>query len=106
METVTIKRATLAHDGYGNPIPGDLEVVGTVEMLVAPLMSEEPVMLGRSPIEVNYNLFTRGQATGILADDILTVRGEDVPVDGRVQSWQGKRGEHRGDQVQIRLTVG
>lgn len=106
METVTIKRAGVVYDDYGNPIPGTLTVVGTVEMMVSPLQSDEPILLGRSPIEVNYNLYKRDGASGILATDTLTVRGEDVPVDGRVAVWENTAGEHKGDHIQVRLTVG
>ena len=62
METITIKRPSVVTDEYGNEVPGPLATVGTVEMLVAPQVKDEPKLLGRTPIETNYNLYNRSAA--------------------------------------------
>lgn len=106
METVTIKRASTTTDEYGNTIPATYTSVGTVEMLVAPRMEGETQMVGRTAIETNYNLFNRATISGILPTDVLTVRGQDVPVDGRIEIWYDKDGVFKGEQIQVRLVTG
>lgn len=106
METITVKRPSTTTDEYGNQIPGTLTTVKTVEMLVAPQMKDEPKLVGRSPIETNYNLYNRVAVSGILPDDVLTVRGEDTPVDGRIEIWYETDGTFKGEQIQVRLVNG
>ena len=106
METITIKRPSVVTDEYGNEVPGPLATVGTVEMLVAPQVKDEPKLLGRTPIETNYNLYNRSAASGILSTDTLTVRGEDVDVDGRIAIWLDKDGAFKGEHIQVRLVNG
>ncbi len=99
-----MKRPSSITDAYGNTVDGPLTTIKTVQMLVAPLLSDEPRLLGRSAIEVNYNLYYVDVAvSGILATDTLTVRGEDTPVDGRISSWkEPPYGEH----IQVKLVNG
>lgn len=106
METITIKRPSSTTDEYGNPVPGPLAPVGTVEMLVAPQMKDEPKLLGRTAIETNYNLYNRVAVSGILPTDTVTVRGEDTPVDGRIATWYETDGTFKGEQIQVRLVNG
>lgn len=106
METITIKRPTVTSDDYGNEIPGNLTSVGSLSVLVAPQMKDEPKLLGRSPIETNYNIYNRSGASGILPTDVLTVRGEDTPVDGRIALWLNTDGTFNGEQIQVRLVNG
>ena len=106
METITIKRPSTTTDVYGNTVLGPLATVGTVEMLVAPQMKDEPKLLGRSTIETNYNLYNRSGLSGILPDDTLTVRGEDTPVDGRIAIWYNSDGTFKGEHIQVRLVTG
>ncbi len=101
---MTVKRPSIITDEYGNTVDGPLSTVKTVQMLVAPLLSDEPRLVGRTPIEVNYNLYVVDAAdSGILPTDTLTVRGEDTPVDGRISSWkEPPYGEH----IQVKLVNG
>lgn len=104
LETVTIKRPSTITDAYENPRPGPLAVVKTVQAEVAPQVADEPKLLGRSPIETNYNIYVIGVTdTGILPTDTLTVRGEDTPVDGRIAIWnEWPAGTH----IQVKLVNG
>ena len=107
METITIKRPASVTDAYGNTVPGALSVVATRDdALIAPIMKDEPVMVGRSAIEVNYNIYIRDELVDIRPDDVLTVRGEDVPVDGRVNPWRYISGKVAGTHIQVRLLRG
>lgn len=104
METITLKRPSTTTDEYGNSIPGTLATVKTLQAEVAPQSADEPKLLGRSPIETNYNIYLPGVTdTGILATDTLTVRGEDTPVDGRIAIW---REPPAGTHIQVRLVNG
>lgn len=106
METITIKRPTVVTDTYGNDRPGPLQVVGTVSVLVAPQVEDEPKLLGRSPIDTNYSIYNRAGVSGILPTDTLTVRGEDTPVDGRIALWYRRDGSFNGEKIQVRLVNG
>lgn len=106
MEAVGVWRATEAEDEYGNPVQGDLEFVETLQLLVAPQVQDEPKLLGRSPILTNYNIFSRDLPTGILPDDVLEVRGEKTPVDGRIAVWSNTDGTFNGEQIQVKLVSG
>lgn len=104
MEIVTVKRPSVIEDEYGNEVDGPLSVVKTVMAEVAPQIAGEPKLLGRTPIETNYNVYLFGSTdSGILATDTLTIRGEDTPVDGRIARWlEPPAGEH----IQVRLVNG
>lgn len=104
MESILVKRPLMVEDEYGNTVPGDLVTVKTLSGLVSPQSQDEPKLVGRSPVETNYNIYFPGITnTGILATDILGVRGEDTPVDGRISRWlEPPYGEH----LQVRLVRG
>ena len=99
-----MKRPSTTTDEYGNQIPGDLVTVKTLQALVAPQVADEPKLLGRSPIDTNYNIYLFGVTdSGVLPDDVLEVRGENTPVDGRIATWKQPPG---GDHIQVRLVNG
>lgn len=99
-----MKRPSVITDAYGNEVDGALATIGTVQGLVAPQISGEPKLLGRSPFETNYNVYIPDVTnSGILPTDTLTVRGEDTPVDGRLARWTEPPG---GEHIQVRLVNG
>ena len=106
METVKVWRGAATTDIYGNPVYGEPVVVATLQLLVAPQVADEPKLLGRSAILTNYNLFNREAPSGILPDDVLEVRGEKTPVDGRIAVWNNTDGTFNGEHIQVKLVTG
>lgn len=107
METITHKRPVDITDEYDNTVGGTLETVGTLQALIAPQMVGDTVLVGRSPIETNYNVYIPDQTgTGVGPDDVLTIRGQDVPVDGRIAEWPTFDGGQAGTHIQVRLVTG
>jgi hypothetical protein len=106
MEAVGIYRPSSDVDAYGNPVDGELELIDTLYLLVSPQVTDEPKLLGRSALVTNYNVYNQEKPSGILPDDILLVRGEMTPVDGRIAHWPNRDGSFNGEQIQVKLVAG
>lgn len=101
MESVEVWRGEEATDVDGNAIHSAPTLWKTLSALVAPLTEAEVQADSGRSLVVGYTVYVRGEPTGIIETDSLKVRGEIVPVTGRVAEWVNKAGAHIGDVITI-----
>ena len=98
LETVTVITAGTTTDRYGNTEPDwDNATEREEKCLVggpATLLSGEPLMDARTPLDSDLTLIFQGRDPGILHTDRVRVRGVVYEVNGRpfVQMWGSKPG--------------
>lgn len=103
METVDIWRGRPVKDADGNTIQGPLTKVGTLQALVAPATAPETPTDTSPGLTHGYTLYVRSrEPTGVVATDLIEVRGERLPVDGEPAVWFDRQGRHIGDVITVR----
>lgn len=107
-ESVTHKRAGAATDEDGNPIGGALTTVKTITgCRVAPMSPESPTDVGRDPIVTGYTVYVRTTTDlDIRPNDVFTVRGLDLPLEGIAGVWRDKSGAQKGVQFAVKVVAG
>lgn len=106
-EIVKVYRGTVGEDEDGNPVQGDLALWKRFRANVAPSHPGEPVEVGRQALITGYTIYVRCHTpTGILATDVVEVRGVKCPVDGIVGEWRNSHGQHKGDQFAVKVVNG
>ena len=102
METIEVWRGQPGTDTDGNPIQGKPVRVGAFQALVAPTSTIDQVEENANPQTIEYTIYIRGsQPSGIRASDLISVRGQLLPVKGVPQVWSNVRGRHVGDVVTV-----
>lgn len=108
-ETITRQRATAAANVYSGQAdklswssPSTQTITG---VLVAPAGSNEPLEVGRAPVDTDLNLYLPHGAD-VRPLDRVVVRGVTYEVRGERADWTGATGWTAGSVVQIRKVAG
>lgn len=103
MEAIEVWRGPAAADADGNDVHGTPVLHSNFQALVADIHFGESVDVGRAPVLISCTLYVKGQGpTGILASDLVKVRGQKLPVDGPPAVWNRQAGPHRGDVITLK----
>jgi hypothetical protein len=104
MEDVGVWRGSAETDVYGNPVQGTPVLVSTQSALVAPSHPEEAVAVGSVSVITGYVVYIPGaDVVDVQATDLLEVRGQKLPIDGKPAVWKSYGGVQRGLQVSVRV---
>ena len=107
MEPITIYRGPATTDADGNARRGTPVAVGSFLALVAEEHHVEARGADSDAVLVACKVYVREQGpTGVLATDLVEVRGQRLPVDGLPQLWRRPTGEHIGDVITLRRKDG
>lgn len=85
--TVTVRRATVTEDDYGNPVRNWATATSTpvAGCSVQPVIGDE-VTVGRDTIVSRWKLYAPDE-TDLIASDRVEFDGSAYDVDGEVQRW-------------------
>jgi len=101
VEHVEVWRGVETTDVDGNVVQGALALWKTFPAYIAPLTEAEVQKDSSRTLTIGYTLYVRGQPTGIIESDVILVRGEKLPVTGRVTLWISPSGEYKGDVITV-----
>lgn len=103
MTTITVQRATVAEDIYGDPKPVSWSTWSTFEGEVGWGNPDESIEVGRNTVITNRTVLIRGAApSGILSTDRVVIGGVTYDIDGAVAEWGDP---HVGTQFAVRLAT-
>lgn len=108
-ESVTVRRAALTTDAYGNAVP-DWDAAAEVVLRgvgVAPRSTEED-LVGRTAVITGTALYVPGErVVDVRPEDQVIVRGVAHAVDGDVQDWISPfTGRRAGWVIPLRRVTG
>lgn len=107
MEPITVFRGEPTTDTDGNARIGTPVAFKSFMALVSEEQLAEPRDADSEAVLIGCELYIRDQGpTGIRSTDLVEVRGERLPVDGKPVVWRRASGDHIGDVVALRRKDG
>lgn len=106
MAVIGLWRATAAEDEYGDPVPGEFELIDVLEALYAPSNPGEQVDVGRNQVITGGVVYVRTPVRpDIRATDQVEVENVRLGIDGEVGHWDGPSG-YKGCQFAVKAVAG